>query len=216
MEIKDITESLKKAREAKKRKFKQAVDVIFNLKDLDLKKPEHQVDVYVTLPVPNGKTLKIAALVDSDLEEDAKKVMDTTVLVDEFAKFAQDKKLTKKLASSHDYFIAEASVMAKVAQSFGRVLGPKGKMPNPKAGCVVPPKAQLKPLYDRLQNTVRLNGKLQPLIQIRVGNEETSDEDIAKNIKVCYDALSHALPNGEHNIRSSFVKLTMGSAVKLK
>ena len=61
----DVVKELKK--NAVKRKFVQAVDVIVNLQDLDFKKPDHQLDFYVTLPNSTGKKKRIAAFVDADL-----------------------------------------------------------------------------------------------------------------------------------------------------
>src|SRR3990172_6920050 len=122
------------------------------------------------LPYNRGKKISVCALVGPELAEEAKKVCDGAILSDDFGKYP-DKKEIKKLASKYDFFIAQANVMPKVATSFGRVFGPKGKMPNPKAGCIVPPNANLKTLYDKLQKTVRLYAKERPMIQIPVGNE---------------------------------------------
>jgi large subunit ribosomal protein L1 len=121
----------------------------------------------------------------------------------------------KKIASEHDYFIAQATVMPKIATSFGRVLGPKGKMPNPKAGCVVPPNANLKPLYDKLQKTVRVTAKTAMMIQAPVATEAMKEEDIADNIKTLYDQIIHHLPAEKNNIRRVLLKLTMGKPIKL-
>src|SRR3989338_7693710 len=127
----------------------------------------------------------------------------------------KDKKSLKKIAGQFDFFIAQANIMPKVASAFGRVLGPKGKMTNPKAGCVVPPKANLKPLRQKLINTVKISAKITPLIQCLIGKEDTPNEDIADNIITIYDQLVHSLPNEEHNIQSIFVKLTMGKSIKV-
>jgi len=106
--------------------------------------------------------------------------------------------------------------MAKVATTFGRVFGPKRKMPNPKAGCVVPPKASLKPLFEKLQKTVRIYAKERPILQVAVGNESMKDEEIADNIMTVYDQVIHHLPSEENNIRNLFIKLTMGAPIKVK
>jgi len=215
MDEKKLKDSLSKLKETKKRNFNQTVDLIINLKNLDLKKPEHQVEFFVQLPKPKGKDTTVCALVAAELGDQAKKVMNNTVLLKDFDKYAADKKLAKKLASSHDFFVAQANIMPKVASAFGRVLGPKGKMPNPKAGCIVPPNANLTIIYDKLQKTVKISGKKAALIQTIIGNEDSSLNDLAENIKYVYSNLIHHLPLAENNIKSVYIKLTMGQPIKI-
>jgi len=215
MDQKKVLSALKEAREqSKKRNFKQRIDLIFNLKGLDLKKAEHQVDIFVPLAHNTGKKTKICALIGPELLEEAKANCDMFILVDDFPKYAEKKK-ARKLAEDYDYFIAQANIMPKIAASFGRVFGVRNKMPNPKSGAVVPPKTNLKPVVEKLSKTVRLNGKMQPLIQVAVGSEDMKDEDIASNIMTIYDSLIHHLPAEKNNIKSAFVKLTMGKPVRL-
>lgn len=215
MDDKILKETVSKLKETKKRNFKQTIDLIVNLRNLDLKKPEHQIEFFLKLPKPKGKKSKVCALVGGELAEQSKQVMDTTILSQDFDKYAKDKKMTKKVASSHDFFVAQATFMPKIASAFGRVLGPKGKMPNPKAGCIVPPNANLKAVYDSLQNTVKISGKKAPLLQTIVGNEESSNEDIIENIKYVYSNIIHHLPQAENNVKSIFIKYTMGAPIKI-
>jgi len=216
MDKKTILEALKKLREtAKKRNFNQSVDLIITLKDLDLKKPEEQVDFYATLHHPTGKKRKICALVGPELLDEAKANCDKAVSVDEFDNYSKDKKLVKKLASEFDFFIAQANIMPKVAAAFGKVLGSRGKMPNPKAGCVVPPKTSLKPLYEKLQSTIKVTAKTSPLIQIFVGKESLKDEELADNALDIFMQLEAKLPRGKNNVKNVFVKFTMSASEKL-
>lgn len=217
MDKNKVKEALNKLKESsKKRKFKQTVDLIVNLKGLDMKKSDNHVEVFSNLHYSKGKPVKIAAFVGPELRDDSKKVCDTTIFIDDFEKYQKDKKLLKKLANDHDFFIAQANVMPKVAQVFGKVLGTRGKMPNPKAGCVVPPKFQLQPLYDLLQKTVILKAKSQPTVRCVVGTEDQNEEEIIDNIMTAYNALIHKLPNEEHNIKTVLIKLTMGTPVEVK
>ncbi|MBI2541751.1 50S ribosomal protein L1 [Candidatus Woesearchaeota archaeon] len=199
---------------SEKRNFNQSFDLIINLKGLDLKKPEHQIDAFITLPHSKGKKAKVCALVGAELESQAKGIFDSVILSDNFDKY-KDKRDVKKIANNFDFFIAQANIMPKVATTFGRVLGPRGKMPNPKSGSVVAPNANLKPLYEKLQHTVRANAKSSPLIQCSVGTEDMDANDVAENALTVYNSLVHILPNERHNIKDAYLKLTMGRPVKV-
>ncbi len=210
-----IKEALTKARTSK-RKFKQTVDLIINLKNLDLKKTDNQVEFFMQLHFSKGKKTKICALVGPELAKSAEKTVDKVILQSEFEKYQKDKKISKKLAKEFDFFIAQANIMPQIATAFGKVLGPKGKMPNPKAGCIVPPSANIEPLFNRLKKTIKISAKTTPVIHCVAGNEEMKNEEIADNIKTIYDQLIHHLPNEKNNISSIFVKLTMGKPIKLQ
>lgn len=195
------------------RKFTQSYDLLFALKELNLKKPEEQVDFYMQLPNNTGKKKKVCALVGPELIDDAKEVCDTVIALDDFNSY--DKKKMKKVASEHDWFIGQANIMPKIAASWGRVLGPRAKMPNPKAGCIVPPKASLGPLYERLQSTVRIEVKKQPNIQVMVGTQKMDEEKVIENIQAVHTQVIQHLPREENNIKNTMLKLTMSKPVKL-
>jgi len=211
-----ILKALTEAKESKKRKFSQSIDLIINLKGINLKNTENNIDFYTTLPKNTSKKLKIAAIVDAEMIEEATKTADTVITKEQLQQYAKNKKEAKKIANENDYFIAQANVMKDIASSLGRILGPKGKMPNPKAGAVFPPKTRLKPIYERLQNTIRINNKAQPIINARVGEETMPNEDIAENILAIYKQTISTLPAAENNIKSILIKTTMGKSVKIQ
>ena len=214
MEKKDIQQALQnlKATSAKK-KFIQSIDLIITLKDLNLKKPEEQIDTFVALSHSTGKPVKICALVGAELKDSATKVCDHVILSDEFERIAAKKKDVKKLASSYHFFIAQANIMTQVAKHFGRIFGPKGKMPNPKAGCVVPPNANIEQLYQRMQNVVHVKAKTELAAKARVGTEDMNEEHVVDNILSVYQAVIRSLPNEKNNIKNVMLKLTMGKPV---
>jgi large subunit ribosomal protein L1 len=198
----------------RKRNFSQSYDLVINLKNIDIKKSDQQLDFFVALHNDTGKKLKVGAFVGPELLPQARDVCDKAVSVDDFPAFA-DKKKIKQLANEMDFFIAQAPIMPKVAQQFGKVFGPRGKMPNPKLGCVVPPNANLRVLYDRLQKSVWVKAKAQPVVQVRIGTESMQDEQLVDNIITFYNNLVHHLPSEKNNIRSIFLKLTMGKPVRM-
>ncbi len=215
MDKKIILDAVKKLREvSKKRKFPQTLDVSINLTRLDIKNPENKIDIFLQLPHHKGKKPKICALVGKELSTKAK-IFDKVILHDEFDVYAKDKKALKKLAREFDYFVAQANLMAEIGAKFGKVLAPRGKMPNPKAGCIVPPTADLEPLAKRLENTVRLLIKDQPSIKTIAGSEDMPDEELAENIFRVYDAVIHELPQEKSNIKSFLIKFTMSPSIQI-
>lgn len=215
MEKKEVLNALKELRtKSSERKFVQSVDFHMNLKYLDLKKPEHKIDFFMQLPKGRGKKLKIGAFVDHQLYTQAKKIFDTVVVKEEFSKWNNKTKEQRKLAASHDFFVAQIDIMAPLAATFGKVLGARGKMPNPKAGCVVPGSANLEPLAARLQNTIRLQTKNELSIKTSIGNTKLSDDDLSDNILAVYNTILSKLPQEKNNIKSVSLKLTMSPVYK--
>ena len=200
---------------SKKRNFPQSFDLIINIKDLDIKKTENQVEFFVTLNQPIGKKKSVCALIGPEMQADAEASCDKFILQENFAAFQKDKRQAKKLARAYDFFIAQANIMPQVAAAFGRALGPKGKMPNPKAGCIVAPKTPLAPLVERLQRTVKISAKASVIIQCMVGNESMKDEQVADNVLTIHEQLVRHLPGEEKNLKSMILKLTMGKPVRV-
>ena len=88
MDKKSIAEAIKKIKsETSKRKFNQSVDMIINLKDLNLKNPEDQVEFFTTVQNGLGLKRKICALVGPELKDEASKVCDTSIPQTDFGKF---------------------------------------------------------------------------------------------------------------------------------
>jgi large subunit ribosomal protein L1 len=207
-----ISKAVKKLREsAIKRKFKQSVDLTINLKDVDPSKPESKINLEVPLPKPVPKPVKICALVFGDTAVRAKEGgVDRVVEREEIEALGADKKKAKKLASQFDFFIARSDLMPLIGKNLGPVLGPRGKMPTP-----VAPTANLAPVIERLKRVVKLKVSRVPSLHLRVGTETMKDEEITENVQAVLDALAGKLERGDRNIRSAYLKTTMGPPIKL-
>ena len=212
MNKEQIQKALQELHQQPKRKFVQSYDLVINLKDHDVK--QNPVDVFVNLHYPRGKKIKTAAFVDQQLVEQASKFCDLAIRETDFEKY-KDKKEVKNLAQNYDYFIAQATIMPKIAGIFGKALGGRGKMHNPKLGCVVPPNANLEPLVKKLGTTVRLSTKKGTNMQCIVGKQDQPAEQIIDNILTVYNAAIKQLPNEAHNVKSVLLKTTMGKPVKV-
>ncbi|MDP3918328.1 MAG: hypothetical protein Q8Q35_00285 [Nanoarchaeota archaeon] len=216
MEKNEVIDAIKELRQsAKKRNFSQTVDLLISLHNLDLKKQENKVEVFATLPKSRGKKIKVCALVGGALFSDAKENADLAIIQEDFPAIAGNKKEMKKLAREYDFFIAQADVMPAIATSFGRFLGPKGKMPSPKAGAILSPKGSVKVVVDKLQKTVKLSVKTELDVKCPVGKESMSDDDIAENILAARMALVNALPQHEQNVKHTFIKFSMSKGIKI-
>jgi large subunit ribosomal protein L1 len=197
----------------KKRKFSESYDLIVSLKDLNLKDPKEQIEFFAIVPHSLGKKRTVCCLVGPEMVDDAGKIADFTLEQSQFERM--QKKDLRKIAAKYDYFVGQANIMPKIAGSFGRVLGPRGKMPNPKAGCIVPPKAPLQPLVERLQKTVKVNAKKSPNVQVLIATQDLKPEQVIENVKSLYDQLIHNLPKEENNVRHVYLKLTMSKPHRL-
>jgi len=213
IETKKIVAAVEQAKKnAEKRKFMQALDLIIRLREIDLKKPENRINELIELPNQAGKAIKVCVIASGALAVNAKKAGADLVLEKEaLEKFGENKREAKKLADEYDFFIAEAPLMPTIGKSLGAVLGPRGKMPTP-----IPLNAAIEPILTKHRKTVRIRIKDQPIIQCRVGAEDMSDEKIAENIQAVISRLEGKLEKGLKNIHKAYIKATMGPLVKLE
>lgn len=206
MELKQgLLKALQELRKNEERKFNQTVDLIINLQKFDVKK--QNINLFVTVPF-KIKDKKIAGF----LETKSKDV--ETITPSEFKKYSEKKEL-KKLAKHFDFFIAQASLMPKVATTFGRALGPTGKMPSPQLGIIPnPDEKSIKALKEKITNSVKIKIK-EASIKLAIGKQSMKDEEIAENILVVYNALLKVLTKEKDNIRNIEIKFTMTRPQKI-
>ena len=88
-------------------------------------------------------------------------------------------------------------------------------MPNPKAGAVVPPNANLKLVVDKFSKTIRLSAKTQLCIKARIGKEDQPVPEVVANAFMIYESLRKALPQEAQNIKNVLFKLTMSKPVQV-
>ena len=204
MELKKALEEIRK--NSKERKFDQSIDLIVNLKKFDVKKI--QINTFITLP-HKIKDKKVCGFIE------AKSSLIETIPKASFISY-KNKKDIKKLIKQYDFFIASAPLMPAVATTFGRVLGPAGKMPSPKLGLIMhETENDIKAIINKINNVVRIQTK-EPSIKIVIGKEKMKDEDIIENIKSAYSSIINELPNKKENLKSVMIKLTMGKPVKVE
>ncbi len=201
----DLQKALTELRKGKKRNFDQTVDLIINLQKYDIKK--NPLNLFITVP-HKIKDKKIGAFLES------KSPYVETIAFNEFKKYT-DKTSLKKLVKKFDFFIAQSKLMPKVASTFGRVLGPAGKMPSPQMGIILnADEKTIADLKERINHSVKFRLK-EASIKLPVGKENMKDKDIIENITVIYNALVKALPRDKENVKNIEVKFTMTKPQKI-
>jgi len=213
LDAKAVIESVKEAKtKAEKKKFVQSVELIINLRDIDMKKPESKIQESIQLPNAVGKQSKVCVIATSELALRARKTgADLVIERAELEALAGDKKRQKQVAEEYDYFVAEAPLMPIVGRVLGAVLGPKGRMPVP-----VAPNANIADIMEKQRKTLQVRLRGQPILQCRIGTEDMSDEQIAENIEAVIRGLEGKLKRGLKNIRSIVIKTAMGPPVKMR
>ena len=206
-----IIDALVKARDAApQRGFEQSIDLTVNLRELDMRRPENRVNLRVHLPNGVGSQ-RVLVFASGDLALRARRAgADAIVEPSELQEMASDRKATKKRLKDFDIFIAEAPLMPTVGRVVGPILGPKGKMPTP-----VPPQAAIDAIIERERRVVILRSRDRPLLHCIVGKEGMEDEKVAENVENVLSSLTGVLKRGMGNIRSIYLKLTMGPAVEI-
>lgn len=206
-ELKDeLKNALTELRKGKERKFDQTVDLVVNLQKFEVKKTP--LNLFIT--VPNKiKEKKVCGFLDS------KNAKVETITGDQFNKY-KDKKELKRLVDKFDFFIAQASLMPKVATTFGRALGPSGKMPSPQLGILLNADDKtIEETISKINHSLKIRTK-EPSIKVPIGKQSMDDKKIIENIMAVYDLLLKNLPRNKENIKNIEVKFTMTKPVKIE
>jgi len=206
-----ILEAIRKAKE-QKRNFKQTIDLIINLKGLDLKRPENRIKTDVSLPHGTGKPRTVGLILDQLISKANE--IDNAILikVNEIESLGKDKKHLKKLVQRCKFFVAEVPLMPLVGKNLGQVLAPRGLMPRP----IPPTVPSLKPLIDNLSKIIKVEVKKSPIVSVPVGTEDMDDQKILENIVAVINTLSNVMPRGKDQIKNIIIKSTMGKPIKLE
>jgi len=203
---KQLQNALTELRKEKERKFDQTLDLIINLQKFDIKKS--QINLFISVP-HKIKEKKIAGFLETKNENIE------TITLEQFKKYS-DKKELKKLIKKFDFFIAQASLMPKVATTFGRVLGPAGKMPSPQLGIIMNADDKtINDLKNKINKSVKIKVK-EASIKLPVGKQGMNDEELIENILAIYNAILNAMPREKENIKNIEIKFTMTKPQKIK
>ena len=207
-----ITQAIKDALEnAPERKFVESVDITFTIKDVDLKNPNNRIKEEIRLPSGRGKELKIAMFAAGEAATKAKDAGIHVFTPQEIEEFGGQKGKAKKMANSFDFFLSEVPHRGLIGRYLGVVLGPRGKMPRP-----VPPTLDPSVIAAGLKSTVVVKSGDRMTFHAAIGTDKQSQEELAANAMEIYNRVISKLERGVGNIRSLFIKTSMGPAQRIE
>ncbi len=212
MTLDETIQAVKQALEAApERKFTESVDIAFNLKNIDMSQPANRVDEEIILPNGLGKSIKIAVFAKGDIAQRATKAGAEMILdPEEIENLGDNKNKARELANDIDFFVSDVAYMPIIAKSLGPVLGPRGKMPEP-----LTPDKNIEDVIKKAKNSIRVRSKDRLTFHLPVGRGDMDAEELAQNVQSVIDRIEHNLEKGKQNIKSVYVKTTMGPAVKV-
>ncbi|MBR1616929.1 50S ribosomal protein L1 [bacterium] len=188
-------------------KFDETLECHMRL-GIDVKHADQQIRSTTVLPAGLGKTVRVCVIAKADLVADAK-----AAGADE----AGSEDIIDKISGGwfeFDTLIATPDMMPKLGK-LGRVLGPKGLMPNPKTGTVTTDVARA--VKDAKAGKVEFRADKQGMIHVPLGKMKFSTDDLMKNFATLADAILKAKPSSAKGtyLKSVYLSTTMGPGIKL-
>ena len=190
-------------------KFDESIDLSFQINNKQ-KKSEINLRTVVNMPGGTGKNVKVAVICEEAKSKDAKDAGADIVGADDLIEKIKGGDL------NFEKLICTPSMMIKLSK-LGKVLGPKGLMPNPKLGTVT--EDVKKAVKDAKSGQVEIRNDKDGNIGVSIGKKSFNDENLIKNYKAILETLekekSNVSAKGEL-IKSVFITSTMGVSYKLK
>nr|WP_246005063.1 50S ribosomal protein L1 [Mycoplasma marinum] len=209
-QILELKEAIKLAKEASFAKFDESVELVFNL-NLDTRKADQQLRGSVSLPNGTGKKISILAASDDVKQLEAAKEAGA-----EFAVDPQElEAILKKGEFNFDIIVATPKMMMTLGK-FGKVLGPKGLMPNPKTGTVTPNLGKI--VTELKAGKANYRTDKQGNVHTMIGKKSFDDSKLVENAETVIELIKKLKPSvvkGAY-IKNIVVKTSMGASVKIK
>ena len=183
----------------------------FTIRDVDLKNPANRIQEEVRLPSGRGKETRIAMFASADAALKAKEAGITVIDPTQIEELGGDKMKAKKMAKKYDYFLSEVPHMGLIGRYLGVVLGPRGKMPRP-----VPPVADPGAIAAGLKDVAIVRSRDKITFHTVVGTRDQGPDALTQNGMEVWKRVTSKLERGAGNIRSFYVKTSMGPSVRVE
>ncbi|MDH5188332.1 MAG: 50S ribosomal protein L1 [Rhodospirillaceae bacterium] len=202
-----IAEAVKLVKASATTKFDETVEIAINL-GVDPKHADQMVRGVVSLPNGTGKTIRVAVFAKGDKAEEARKAGADMVGDDDLAEQIQ------KGESGFDRCIATPDMMVTVGK-LGKVLGPRGLMPNPKLGTVTNDVA--KAVKDAKGGQIEFRAEKEGIVHAGIGKASFDEKALVENVSTFIDAINKAKPTGVKGVYMKGISIssTMGPGVKI-
>jgi len=191
-------------KDRKERKFKESIDLQVNLKNYDPQK-DKRFSGSIKLPNICRPRLSVCLICDLRDEELAKKAGVATQNQDELKKLNKNKKLVKKLCNQYDAFLCSESIIKNVPRLVGPHMNRAGKFPT-----VIGLNESLTDKISELQSTVKFQLKKVLCLGTCVGHAEMTEDQIRQNTVLAVNFLVSLLKKNWQNLKSVYIKSTMG------
>jgi large subunit ribosomal protein L1 len=202
-----IADAVKLVLDNKKTKFDETVEIAMNL-GVDPRHADQMVRGVVSLPNGTGKAVRVAVFAKDAKADEARDAGADLVGADDLAEKIQGGEI------EFDRCIATPDMMAVVGR-LGKVLGPKGLMPNPKLGTVTPNVAEA--VKSAKGGEIEFRVEKAGIIHAGVGKSSFSAEALEQNVQAFVDAIIRAKPSGAKGtyVKRATISSTMGPGVRL-
>merc|ERR1712189_7202 len=199
-----VAEVIKYSTETKKRKFTETIDLQIGLKNYDPQKDKRFSGTIKLKHIPRPK-FSVCIFGDQQHCDEAKEKGLPHMSAEDLKKLNKQKKLVKKLAKKYDAFLASESLIKQIPRLLGPGLNKAGKFPS-----LLTHQDDMVQKVNDIKATVKFQMKKVLCLAVAVGNVEMTDDQLVSNLNLAINFLVSLLKKNWQNVKSLYVKSTMG------
>ncbi len=205
-----LEEGIKLAKEVSYEKFDPSLDIAFKL-NLDVRQADQQLRGSVALPNGTGNSIRVLATTDDSAHQEAAKKAGAEIVVGKM----ELEEILKQGKFDFDIIVTDPKMMPTLGR-YGKTLGPKGLMPNPKTGTVTPMIG--KAIEEIKKGKANYRTEKNGIVHTIFGKKSMDDKKLLENVLVVIDTIKKLKPSvvkGAY-IQTITIATTMGPAIKIK